>query len=172
MNIWTGAASALTPILVATAPVGAQTSPPALVHIANFNFTPKTLTVAPGRTVTFVNDDGEPHTATAEDNSFDSGGLVLCEMHPYMKGTIVVDARRAKPRTAARFSSTSAGPVPASRSRLGAPDSLHRKRSLPGRTTLRCSRCRQNNAPLSNSRTPQSARKRKSPLRSACRSGR
>jgi plastocyanin len=114
MNICTGAASALTAILIATGPTGAQTPPAAVVHIANFSFTPKTLTVAPGQTVTFVNDDTEPHTATAVDKTFDSGGLDLhdswkhafskpgtyayyCEMHPYMKGTIVVEARAAKP---------------------------------------------------------------------------
>jgi plastocyanin len=117
MNSATGAASALTAIFVATAPTLAlaQTPPPrAVVHIANFTFAPRTLTVEPGQPVRFVNDDNEPHTATAVDKSFDSGGLdqhnafehafskpgtyaYFCEMHPYMKGTIVVKARAAKP---------------------------------------------------------------------------
>jgi plastocyanin len=113
MKRFSGAASALILLLAAAAPAAAQTPPPAVVHIANFAFTPKTLTIASGQTVTFVNDDGEPHTATAVDKSFDSAGLDLhdtwrhafpkpgtyayyCAMHPYMKGTIVVDAGAAK----------------------------------------------------------------------------
>lgn len=113
MNLCTRAASALTLLLIATAPVTAQPAPPAVIHIANFNFSPKTLTVAPGQSVTFINDDSEPHTATAVDKAFDSGGLDLhdswkhtfskpgtyayfCAMHPYMKGTIVVAGRAAQ----------------------------------------------------------------------------
>jgi|SRR6185312_5763567 len=77
------------------------------VHIKNFAFGPAKLTVPAGTVVRFVNDDGEAHTVTAEDRSFDSGGLdtanawayrfakpgrfaYFCALHPYMKGTIVV----------------------------------------------------------------------------------
>jgi plastocyanin len=86
---------------------GAPPAPQLTVHIHNFAFSPATLTVAAGETVRFVNDDQEAHTATATDRSFDSGGLdtndswehrfdkagtyrYYCQMHPYMKGTIVV----------------------------------------------------------------------------------
>jgi plastocyanin len=95
--------------LLAAAP-DAGNGPPkgdAVVHIANYAFTPPTLTVAAGERVTFVNDDQEPHTATAVDKSFDSEGLdfhktwshvfskpgtyaYFCQLHPQMKGTIVV----------------------------------------------------------------------------------
>jgi plastocyanin len=90
----------------------AQTTPtptPNLVHIKNFMFVPATITVAPGTAVTFVNDDDEPHTVTANDKSFDSEGLdthqkythtfakagtfmFFCEVHPYMHGTVIVKA--------------------------------------------------------------------------------
>ena len=81
----------------------------ATVHIKNFAFHPATLTIAPGTTVRFVNDDGEAHTVTASDKSFDSTGLdtgdawthkfskpgtftYFCALHPYMKGVIDVRA--------------------------------------------------------------------------------
>jgi plastocyanin len=93
-------------------PAAAQNQPPALtVHIKNFMFTPMTATIVAGDRVTFVNDDDEAHTATAVDHSFDSEGLdahasfqhvftkpgtyaYFCELHPYMKATIVVLAAR------------------------------------------------------------------------------
>lgn len=98
--------------LLAVLPLAAQAdSPPAppTVHIKNFMFVPATVTVAPGTTVTFVNDDEEPHTVTSNDKSFDSEGLdtnqkfthtftkagtylYFCEVHPYMHGTVIVKA--------------------------------------------------------------------------------
>ena len=77
------------------------------VHIVNFSFKPDHLTIPAGTTVTFVNDDNEPHTASAVNKSFDSEGLDLhqsfkhtftkpgtiayfCEMHPNMRGWLIV----------------------------------------------------------------------------------
>jgi plastocyanin len=79
------------------------------VHIKNDAFTPRTLAVNVGQTVTFTNDDDDAHTVTATDGSFDSKGLdtnavwrhaftkpgtyeYFCQLHPFMKGTIVVKA--------------------------------------------------------------------------------
>ena len=105
--------SLLAAALVAALPLAAPADTPApaaaLVHIKNFMFVPATLTVAPGTVVTFVNDDQEPHTVTANDKSFDSEGLdtnqkfthtfakagkfmFFCEVHPYMHGTVIVKA--------------------------------------------------------------------------------
>jgi plastocyanin len=70
-------------------------------------FAPATLTVRAGDTVTWVNRDAFPHTATAQDRSFDSGEIpaarswktvvrksgsfdYVCTLHPGMKGTLVV----------------------------------------------------------------------------------
>ena len=76
------------------------------VEIRNNAFNPAQLNVAPGTTVTFVNNDTVPHTATSDTKLFDleippgsSYPVVLegegtvpyhCELHPEMKGTIVV----------------------------------------------------------------------------------
>ena len=75
------------------------------VTIEGFAFSPAELTVAPGDTITFTNNDGAPHTATALDGSFDTGRLnrgesaeitvasagshaYKCNFHPSMTGTI------------------------------------------------------------------------------------
>src|ERR687894_2542228 len=77
------------------------------VDISNHAFNPAQLNVAPGTTVTFVNNDTEPHTATADNGLFDTGvlepgysfdvffdgaGTVTyhCELHPDIQGSIVV----------------------------------------------------------------------------------
>ncbi|HVR46790.1 MAG TPA: cupredoxin domain-containing protein [Candidatus Binatia bacterium] len=57
-----------------TAPATASPSAPA-IRIKDDAFTPKTLTIVAGQTVTFVNDDDDAHTVTAVDGSFDSKGL-------------------------------------------------------------------------------------------------
>ena len=45
------------------------------IHIKNFKFNPTPVKIHAGDRVTFVNDDDEAHTATADDKSFDSEGL-------------------------------------------------------------------------------------------------
>ena len=93
--------------LVATAALGNAATTATAVHIKDDAYNPKTLTIHPGDTVLFVNDDDDAHTVTATDGSFDSKGLdthqswqhkfskpgsyaYFCELHPFMKGTIVV----------------------------------------------------------------------------------
>jgi plastocyanin len=78
------------------------------VDIDNHAFDPAQLNIAPGTKVMFMNNDTEAHTATADNGLFDTGVLepgdtswVLfegagtvtyhCELHPDMKGSIVVD---------------------------------------------------------------------------------
>jgi len=80
---------------------------PTTVDISNHAFNPAQLNVAPGTTVTFVNNDTVPHTATADNGVFDTGvlqpgqsldvfldgsGTVTyhCELHPDIQGSIVV----------------------------------------------------------------------------------
>jgi plastocyanin len=77
------------------------------VSITNFAFSPATLTVPVGGTVTWTNHDEEPHTVVASDGSFHSPGLgtnasysytfptagsfdYICSIHPFMHGTVVV----------------------------------------------------------------------------------
>ena len=98
----------------------AETTPPAesitpapnsttTVNIHDHTFDPAQLNVAPGTTVTWTNEDTVAHTVTADNGLFDSGvlepgqsystwlggvGTVAyhCEIHPDMKGSVVVGA--------------------------------------------------------------------------------
>jgi LPXTG-motif cell wall-anchored protein len=87
----------------------ARSAATASVTISDFKFTPATVTVNEGDTVTWTNDGPTVHTATAEDGSFDTGILekgesgsatftqpgtinYICSPHPYMKGKVVVQA--------------------------------------------------------------------------------
>lgn len=79
-----------------------------VVEISGFAFTPKTLEVAVGDTVVWMNRDFVPHTATATDGAWDTGEIsgnasrshvarergryeYVCELHPSMTATLVVD---------------------------------------------------------------------------------
>jgi len=90
-----------------SSPAIASAKPAAVVHVKDFSFKPPKVTVHVGDTVLFVNDDGDAHTVTADDKSFDSGGLdtgdtwtrtftkpgtytYFCALHPYMKGEVIV----------------------------------------------------------------------------------
>ena len=72
-------------------------------------FSPNTITVVVGAnsTITWVNNDGSPHTVTADDNSFASSNIAQgqsftftfttvgtykyhCVYHPWMTGTVIV----------------------------------------------------------------------------------
>ena len=106
-----------TALALAIALAAGEAAPPAAgvtVHIKNFAYVPAKVTVPAGTVVRFVNDDGEAHTVTAQDRSFDSTGLdagsawtyrfvkpgsfpYYCELHPYMKGTVVVVASGTTP---------------------------------------------------------------------------
>jgi LPXTG-motif cell wall-anchored protein len=79
------------------------------VTIADFSFAPATLTINQGDTVTWVNNGPTPHSATADNGSFNTGILkagqsgphtfaqagtysYYCQPHPFMKASIVVQA--------------------------------------------------------------------------------
>ena len=104
------AAHAPAPVKAAAPALVKVTAPAtALVKIGNFTFGPQALTVAPGTTVTWVNDDDIPHTVAASDKSFRSKVLdtgdrfsmsfanpgtyeYFCSIHPHMTGKVVVKA--------------------------------------------------------------------------------
>ena len=77
------------------------------VTIQNFAFSPATLTVAVGTTVTWHNNDSPTHTVVSDSGVFSSGDLPTgstfsftfsatgtfsyhCGIHPSMKGTVTV----------------------------------------------------------------------------------
>jgi LPXTG-motif cell wall-anchored protein len=79
------------------------------VTIEDFAFSPKSITIDVGDTVTWRNNDDVAHSATAEDGSFDTGTFgkgasrsetfdtagtfqYICTPHPFMKGTVKVNA--------------------------------------------------------------------------------
>ncbi|MFL5906609.1 MAG: cupredoxin family copper-binding protein [Solirubrobacterales bacterium] len=85
----------------------AHASASARVTIDDFFFSPATVTVSVGDIVTWHNSGKQPHTATADDGSFDTGTVVsgqsashmftkngtftyYCTIHPNMKGTVKV----------------------------------------------------------------------------------
>jgi plastocyanin len=79
----------------------------AKVMIAGFAFDPDPVTIQVGGKVIWQNEDNVPHTATAEDGSFDTGTIdegklksetfkqagtfaYVCTIHPGMSGTVEV----------------------------------------------------------------------------------
>src|SRR5690606_12711267 len=96
--------------LLATAAFSVLLSVPALaanhdVSFQGMQFVPAAISVAAGDTITFTNMDGAPHTATADDGSFDTGRLgrgdsatvtigsagtfnYICKIHPSMTGKV------------------------------------------------------------------------------------
>jgi plastocyanin len=79
----------------------------AKVEIVEFTYGPDPVTVQAGGKVIWLNQDTAPHTATADDGSFDTGTLergklksetfkqagtftYFCEIHPTMHGTVEV----------------------------------------------------------------------------------
>jgi plastocyanin len=102
------------------------------VGIADFHFTPATLTIHVGDTVTWTNSGPSSHTATARDGSFNTGQLsrghsashtftapgtyaYFCSIHPFMHGTVTVLAATTSPAPAAASpnssNSTTSGPT-------------------------------------------------------------
>jgi plastocyanin len=77
------------------------------VRIVEFTYQPDPVVVQAGGKVTWQNEDTAPHTATADDDSFDTGTIekgktgsetfkepgtfaYFCELHPTMRGTVEV----------------------------------------------------------------------------------
>jgi plastocyanin len=76
------------------------------VTLANFAFSPATLTVKVGTAVTWTNKDSATHTVTSDSGVFDSGNVAVnatysytftkagtyayhCSIHTSMKGTVI-----------------------------------------------------------------------------------
>ena len=94
-------------LVAATLMTTAAFADDATVKIKSFLFMPMDLQVSQGSTVTWTNEDEEPHTVTSVDGLFRSGGIdgggtfrfkfdkpgvykYTCSIHPQMTGTITV----------------------------------------------------------------------------------
>jgi plastocyanin len=102
-----GAAAAVLLAMVVL-PSWAQDAATSAVSIDNFTFTPQTLTVKAGTTVTWNNHDDIPHGIASDNNAFRRSKALdtddkfaftfttpgtykyFCYVHPHMTGTIVV----------------------------------------------------------------------------------
>jgi plastocyanin len=92
-----------------TASSPSPAAPPAFTQIVikDFMFTPNSLTVKAGSSVTWVNKDDEPHSVVSDTGLFRSGAVdtnetfsfkfdkpgtyhFTCAIHPRMVGTIIV----------------------------------------------------------------------------------
>jgi plastocyanin len=109
-RLWTRIGGALGgAALVAVLGAGSALAASHQVGIAGFSFSPKSLTINVGDTVTWDNSDVQHHTATADDGSFDTGPISSgtpksvtfstagtfayhCNIHPTMTATLVVKA--------------------------------------------------------------------------------
>jgi plastocyanin len=85
-------------------------APAGAVSIDNFTFTPQSLTVKAGTTVTWTNKDDIPHGIASDNNAFKKSKALdtddsfsytfttpgtyqyFCYIHPHMVGTVVVEA--------------------------------------------------------------------------------
>jgi len=101
-------------VMIAVAMLGAlclgayaQQGAAAEIKIDNFSFTPATITVTAGTTITWVNRDDIPHTVASDSKEFKSKALdtddkfsytfsksgtysYFCSLHPKMTGKVIV----------------------------------------------------------------------------------
>ncbi len=106
------------------------------VAISGFTFSPRTVTVNVGDTVTWTNSDAQAHTATSGSAwstgdisngesasiTFSTAGTFdyICAIHPTMSGTVVVSAGGAPPTDTLPVSGADArGPLPTTLALLG-----------------------------------------------------
>ena len=99
------------------------------VDIVGISFSPASVTVVVGDTVTWTNADAQSHTATADGGAFDTGTIggnsskavtlttagtfaYHCTIHPAMTATLVVTAAGAPPATDTETGETAGSGLP------------------------------------------------------------
>lgn len=114
LTVWAAAAFVAAVLSLTTTWTALADEPQSKVHVVeirNLEFIPAELQVLPGDTVEWVNKDFISHTATANDESWDSGLLnkddswkltvtsdtqtnYFCRFHPNMKGQFVLTIKK------------------------------------------------------------------------------
>jgi plastocyanin len=96
------------------------------ITIIDFGYTPRSITIAAGDSVTWTNTGKAPHSATATDHSFDTGLLnrgrsashtfaragtysYFCVVHPWMTGSVIVLAAGGSATTSSGGMATPSG---------------------------------------------------------------
>jgi len=104
---WAIAVIAIVVVAALVSAVHVRAAPPAAVGIKDFKFSPPSLTVPAGATVTWTNHDERNHTITSTTGAFGSTGLsngatfaqtftqpgtyqYFCSVHPRMRAEVVV----------------------------------------------------------------------------------
>ncbi len=104
----TAAAGVLVCMFAAIDQSGATPANPAQIIIKDFMFSPDTVTIKAGTTVTWSNKDDEPHSVVSDTGLFRSGARdtddtfsfrfdkpgtyhFTCSIHPKMIGTVIVE---------------------------------------------------------------------------------
>jgi plastocyanin len=101
-------------LALSTVAAGCSSSPSgagsggATISMSNLEFSPSTITVSPGQTITAVNNDQVSHDITGNSGDFATGTIApgqtktftapvapgrygfTCTLHPFMNGTIIV----------------------------------------------------------------------------------
>jgi plastocyanin len=107
------------------------------VDIAGFAFSPGTITIQVGDSITWANADAQSHTATADDGSFDTGTITSstpktvafstagtfayhCSIHRSMTATVVVESATAPATDTAPVAAAPSRPPAAWLALLGA----------------------------------------------------
>jgi plastocyanin len=136
------------PVAVASHTGKAHASASASVNMGDFFFSPASVTVAVGDTVTWHNSGKEPHTATADDGSFDTGTInsggsgshtfdsagtfsYICTIHPNMKGTVRVLSSSSGGGNGGSAGSTSSGSSNSEASAVASPNAAGTSTTLP-----------------------------------------
>jgi plastocyanin len=121
----------------------------ASVTMGDFFFSPASVTVAVGDTITWHNTGQAPHTATADDGSFDTGTInaggsgshrfstagtfsYICTIHPNMKGTVrVLSSSASGGGGGGNTGSSSSGSATSEASAVASPDAAGNSSTLP-----------------------------------------
>lgn len=127
---------------------GARKAASAAVTMGDLFFSPSSVAVAVGDTVTWHNTGQAPHNATADDGSFKTPTLnngqsashtftqagtfsYICTIHPNMKGTVRVLSSSSGGGGAGNASSSSSGSAGSEASAVGSPNAAGDANTLP-----------------------------------------